>query len=373
MVNKSPFIIFYSMLLKKGSKVKFLNEVGGGRVIEIINAKMVKIETFDGFELPCLIDDLIIVEDDASNYKSPSSSNSEVKKTPSTGSNQNQQLDAKEKTQNQGAGETFDCTGGPKDPDGDKIDVILAIAPADSAHPTDKAVDLYLINDGNYRAFFVISKNSNATVVPIGAGLLEPDTKLLLGSIPQSELPLGLSFNVQLVFFKNREFALKPVEQFNVNVSPIKLLRPGAYVDNDFFDEKAMIVLLAGNKNEEEAPNPIEIKEAMLTPKAADRPTKTVKSTPELEEIDLHIEELVDSHAHLSAGEILEIQLARFTTVLEGAIKHKTSNVVFIHGVGNGKLKFEVRKLLDTKYKHVRYQDASFKEYGYGATMVIVK
>ena len=35
-------------------------------------------------------------------------------------------------------------------------------------------------------------------------------------------------------------------------------------------------------------------------------------------------------------------------------------------------LKTEVRKLLDREYSKHNYQDASFKEYGYGATMVIV-
>jgi len=360
------------MQLKKGSRVKFLNEIGGGRVIEIINAKMVKIETNDGFDMPCMIDDLILIEEDASSYKTTSHSTSESKKSTNNNQAQSQQSSAKENLQNQESVDKYDFIAGVKDPDGEKLDIILALCPANAAHPTDKEIDLYLINDSSYRAFFVIAKNSNAAVMPIGAGFLEPDTKLLIGSLPQNELPLGINVNVQLLFFKNREFTLKPIEQFNISVSAIKLLRPGAYVENDFFDEKAMLIMLAGTKPEQETVNPVELKEAMLTPKQADQPIAK-KQNPALEEIDLHIEELVDSHSSLSAGEILEIQLARFTTVLDGAIKHKTSNVVFIHGVGNGKLKYELRKLLDTKYKHIRYQDASFKEYGYGATLVIVK
>ena len=369
-----PIIIFYSMQLKKGSKVKFLNEIGGGRVIEIINAKMVKIETNDGFDMPCMIDDLILIEEDASNYKTTSHSTSESKKSTNNNQAQNQLSQERENLQNQVSVDKYDFIGGVKDPEGEKLDIVLALCPADAAHPTDKEIDLYLINDSSYRAFFVIAKNSNTAVIPTGAGFLEPDTKLLIGSLPQNELPLGINFNVQLLFFKNREFMLKPTEQFNISVSAIKLLRPGAYVENDFFDEKAMLIMLAGTKPEHETINPVELKEAMLTPKPkqADQPIAK-KQNPALEEIDLHIEELVDSHSNLSAGEILEIQLARFTTVLDGAIKHKGSNVVFIHGVGNGKLKYELRKLLDTKYKHIRYQDASFKEYGYGATLVIVK
>ena len=69
----------------------------------------------------------------------------------------------------------------------------------------------------------------------------------------------------------------------------------------------------------------------------------------------------------------MDIQISRFTIALDGAIRGKTKKIVFIHGVGNGKLKYEIRKTLDSKYPKLRYQDASFKEYGYGATMVMLK
>ena len=76
-------------------------------------------------------------------------------------------------------------------------------------------------------------------------------------------------------------------------------------------------------------------------------------------------------HEGLSNGVILEFQLSRFRTALETAILHKTGRIVFIHGVGNGKLKHEMRRILEREYSSLQYQDASFKEYGYGATMVL--
>ena len=92
-----------------------------------------------------------------------------------------------------------------------------------------------------------------------------------------------------------------------------------------------------------------------------------------IEEVDLHIEELIDNPKSYSSGQILEIQMARFKVALEGGIKGKTRKMVFIHGVGNGKLKHELRKELEKNYPKLRYQDASFREYGYGATMVFIK
>ena len=71
--------------------------------------------------------------------------------------------------------------------------------------------------------------------------------------------------------------------------------------------------------------------------------------------------------------EILEIQMETFKQKLEEAKSAKIKRVVFIHGVGSGTLKLELRRELDKKSKVLNYQDASFKEYGYGATMVQIK
>ena len=95
--------------------------------------------------------------------------------------------------------------------------------------------------------------------------------------------------------------------------------------------------------------------------------------SPDLVEVDLHIHELIDDTRGLANHEMLEIQMGRFRNELETAIANGTRKIVFIHGVGNGTLKQELRKELTTKYKKYYFQDASFKEYGYGATMVILK
>ena len=47
--------------------------------------------------------------------------------------------------------------------------------------------------------------------------------------------------------------------------------------------------------------------------------------------------------------------------------------IVFIHGKGDGVLRKAVIDELKHKYKTCTYQDASFREYGFGATMVTVR
>ena len=68
-------------------------------------------------------------------------------------------------------------------------------------------------------------------------------------------------------------------------------------------------------------------------------------------EVDLHIHELLDDFRGLSNREILEIQLDTFQQKLEEAKKTKVKKVVFIHGVGSGTLKLELRRELDKKSK----------------------
>lgn len=84
--------------------------------------------------------------------------------------------------------------------------------------------------------------------------------------------------------------------------------------------------------------------------------------------VDLHIEQLVPSTRNLDTFDILNYQLRHAKGKLEWAIAKRISKIIFIHGVGDGILKKELLGLL--KRYPVRFTDASFKKYGYGATEV---
>jgi len=87
-------------------------------------------------------------------------------------------------------------------------------------------------------------------------------------------------------------------------------------------------------------------------------------------EVDLHIENLVDSTRGMDNYDMLSLQLKTAQKKLEFAKNKKIQKVVFIHGVGKGVLKEEL-ELLFRSYSY-NYYPASFKEYGSGATEVLV-
>ena len=93
------------------------------------------------------------------------------------------------------------------------------------------------------------------------------------------------------------------------------------------------------------------------------------KRPSEVWEIDLHIEELLDSHVGLSNTEILIKQMTEFRSFLKRAQEKSIPKLVVIHGVGEGVLKNEIRTFLSKK-EHVEFYDASYLEYGKGATEI---
>ncbi|MCY7422175.1 MAG: hypothetical protein LH478_10595 [Chitinophagaceae bacterium] len=86
--------------------------------------------------------------------------------------------------------------------------------------------------------------------------------------------------------------------------------------------------------------------------------------------VDLHIEKLTDSWKGLSNFEILTIQLKEFEKWLDLTIAHRLPNLVVIHGVGSGKLKDEVHDILKVKREVRSFVNQYEPRYGYGATEI---
>ena len=86
--------------------------------------------------------------------------------------------------------------------------------------------------------------------------------------------------------------------------------------------------------------------------------------------LDLHIENLIDSHNGMSNSAILKIQMSHFKSFLNKSIDKKLRKIVVIHGVGEGVLRHEIRKELDIYHPYFEYYDASYDDFGYGATEI---
>ena len=356
------------MNFEKGDKVKFLNDVGGG-IVQTIENKIARVLMNDGFEVPVLLAELILVEK-GQKTEMP------VKQEPV------ERIENKDKDENFFRKEMsgMQLVTHEEPPESGKnpaFSVFYAIVPAKNEKENTEQFDLYLINDSEYMLYYNLMQEVDGFFRSLKSGNLEAETKIFIRSFTRIELNEFPKLKFQSLFLrKGLQRAWSPVHK-DIYPDPAELFSFEGFTENDFFEEPSFIESIVGDnkKADYENVNQKSIK-AILKEKESEKPLKQEKREilPDTEEVDLHIHELVENFAGMSNGEIIEIQLARFTTALEGAIRgNKTKRIVFIHGVGNGKLKFELRKELDKKYTRLRYQDASFKEYGYGATMVILK
>lgn len=368
------------MNFKVGDKVRFLNDVGGG-VITRIEKKTVHVLGSDGFEIPMLKSEVIVVDQSTDNNIKQRMPEEQVMHSNDKFAENEPEHEGSEAVNYEEdiadpTDYNFSDTEDEEDSDGELLGLHLAFVPKNQGNIVDSDHDLFIINDSPYRVFYSLSKWEEGLVAPLRSGFLYPDTKEPVVEFKREELNEDVTLNIQSLFFKNRSFVAQQPEFYDLKLNPTKFFKPGSFVDNDYFEEKALLYTIVDSKKDEliKSLTSKNIEEVIREKESAPKVIrKTETKQPEIEEVDLHIHELVDNPSDYTPGQIIEIQLARFKVALEGAINGKTQKMVFIHGVGNGKLKHEVRKELQKNYPKLKFQDASFKEYGYGATMVFIR
>lgn len=348
--------------VERGDRVRFLNEVGGG-IVTRLEGNLVFVEDEDDFEVPVPVSEVVVVE---------KASDAETTQVNNTGVIQEPQSVNEPVSEKEAYHEELE-----EEHDEFNPRFYLAFTKGGISNDLEDQLFVHIINDSNYYCVYLITQlGDDGMMYALHQGTIQPNTKLQLGEMMLKDLEATWNFQL-LLFKKGKPFpALAPVSS-NVHIKAKKFFKQNSFAGNDFFYQPAVLMSIIKNELESQLEKLTE-KETLAIIREKETkeiPRQAVKrqSTPELLEIDLHINELIDSVAGLSNGEILQIQLDKFNAVMEANLHNRGRRVVFIHGVGNGVLKNELRKQLERKYKKVDFQDASFKEYGYGATMVIIK
>lgn len=97
--------------------------------------------------------------------------------------------------------------------------------------------------------------------------------------------------------------------------------------------------------------------------------SKTRKELNLIPSIDLHFEALLDEDDRYSSYDKLNLQIKRFREFINSNLKKRKTKVLIIHGVGEGRLKGELKALV---YKNEGYvmQDANYSPNGVGASYI---
>jgi hypothetical protein len=343
-------------MIKIGDKVKFLNDVGGGVVTRFLNKNMVMVENYDGFEIPYPILQLLNTSDPELNIGSE-----KIERVPLQ-----QGTVVNKVEENKGV-----IIKGKESPD-----FYFCIVPTDSTNPIGGEIEMFLVNDSNFTVLYHYSYFKSGTNKTIKHGTVQPNSKVELEGLLQNDLSELPEFGFQIIFFKKEENDWhEPIlKRFKVN--PVKFYKETSFHPNPFFRKNALVLQISKNILTTEIDKLTEDDFKKLVKEKEEKPAREKpdqKRTEDIVEIDLHINELLDNSTGLSNSEILEIQKEKVESEMKLAIQTGVKKIIFIHGLGQGVLKQEVINLLKTKFKKYYFQDASFKEYGYGATMVILR
>ena len=351
------------MILKIGDTVRFLNEVGGGRITSVVNKDMVNVETDDGFEVPTMVNNLIVVNA-PDVYESGKSRNTVVQPASEPAKEQKTAKPAEPwfSDKNQVTGK-------------DEPQFLFVLVPEVPSSPPTGNISMYLLNNCNDTLLFRFTQKNRYNYETVAAGSASPNTKVYLGMIkPEmiADLPV---YGFQWLNFRKRSKELESFRQKEITLSAVKFYKPNSFTATRFFKVPAMVIQLQDSPLKAELEKLSDHDFQQVIEQKEPRKKEQVIALPDLEmvEIDLHIHELLDNFTNLTNTEMLTVQMNKFHEELARAISTGVKRIVFIHGVGNGTLKNELRRELQRKYSKYTMQDASFREYGYGATMVILK
>lgn len=381
-------------MAKIGDTVRFLNSVGGGKITRIED----KIAYVDdgGFETPVLLKEIVVVLPAGHEADQQGARKMFDQKAYDAG----RRVPASEPAVEKEVAVAAPVKELPVEetPHGDTLNITLAFEPTDVRQLDKSSFGAVLVNDSNYFLDFTFLRRSDGergwTVV--FTGTVAPNELIDLVALRHEDLPAYEKVALQCVAYKkDRPFTLQAPVSVSRKLDLTKFhkfhcFRPGIYFDTPVLEVPIVTDGVAARPLEV---NASEIKEAM----AGGAPSKDVAAElsrkyrvdkgrgnkkPEpaanphkvlpLIEVDLHIGELTDTLAGMEPKDMLEMQLSAVRRHMRENSARIGQKLVFIHGKGEGVLRKAVLELLRKEFPKAELQDASFREYGFGATLVTI-
>jgi hypothetical protein len=87
-------------------------------------------------------------------------------------------------------------------------------------------------------------------------------------------------------------------------------------------------------------------------------------------EVDLHFHALTGARDKAAPHEMLGLQMEHFDRMMRRAEEKRIPRVIFIHGVGQGRLRQEIRDALSAYWPQCTCREGDPRKYGHGATEV---
>lgn len=226
--------------MKIGDRVRFLSEVGGGRVAGFQGKNVVLVEDEDGFEVPMLINEVVVIGDEDYDTSRIVSAKLSAKAV-------SQQMEDDEETDPADRPVTFKAKPEERR-GGDKLSAYLAFVPIDIKELSSTRFETYFVNDSNYYIRYVyMTAESNSWTVRHTAEV-EPNTKAFIEEFGRDQLNELEHSCIQAFAYKREKFFLiKPVINQLLRIEPIKFYKLHTFRENQYFEQAALIYPIIEN------------------------------------------------------------------------------------------------------------------------------
>lgn len=398
--------------MKIGDKVRFLSEVGGGKISGFQGKSTVLVEDEDGFEIPMPISEVIVIETDNYNFakteeKKTEKKNSETQTATSVKSalsSVDDDFDEDDETEPCDRPITFKPIPMERK-GGDELNLSLCFIPKDPQRISSSDFKTYIVNESNYYMHVVYSYDDGNAWTMIYNGIVAPNNRVFVEEIDHSMLNDLEHICLQSTAWKeDKSFEIKPAITANIKIDCTKFYKLHTFQKSELFSEICwMVPVIRADKaikplfvDAEEIQssivsnsikNDVRVQTSQSTnhvmgktPKAKSRTNgktnssskSTSNTANQILEVDLHIDKLLDTAYGMSNADLLLVQMKEFRRVMDENKMKPGKKIIFIHGKGDGVLRKNILQELKYRYKHCTWQDASFQQYGFGATQVTV-
>jgi len=227
--------------MKIGDKVRFLSEVGGGKVAGFQGKNIVLVEDEDGFQVPMRMTEVVVIGDE--DYDTRHMVEFKAQTSKST------MADVVEKTETEPADNPITFRLKPEErKGGDKLSVYLAFVPIDIKELSQTRFESYLVNDSNYYLHYVYMTAEGTAWIVRSEGEIEPNTKTFLEEFGREDLNQMEHACVQMLAYKrDRHFLLKPVVNAQLRFDTVKFYKLHVFCENDFFEQPSLIYTIIEN------------------------------------------------------------------------------------------------------------------------------
>ena len=216
--------------MKIGDQVRFLSEVGGGRVSGFQGKNIVLVEDEDGFEIPMLMTDVVVVGSEEYDIGKVNTIERQ-KPLPNHATKAREQQEPEEKP----------ITFKPKPlerREGERLNLYLSFLPDEVKEISSTGFESYLVNDSNYYMQVSLLSAEGASWRLRFCGIIEPNSKLFVEAFDRSQVNDLERLCVQAIAWKqDKPFALKPAITTELRLNLTKFYKLHVFQPNAFFKE----------------------------------------------------------------------------------------------------------------------------------------